>query len=66
MKPRQRFGIPLEGDCTLWDLEEKFTVDPAEFLSMGKATPFEGERLYGRCMLTVAAGQIAYRAAENS
>ncbi len=64
--PRQRFGIPLEGDCTVWDLETAFTVDPAEFLSMGKATPFEGERLFGRCLLTLAAGKTAYRKPENT
>ena len=66
VKPRQRFAIPLEGDVTVWDLEEEFTVDPAEFLSMGKATPFEGETLFGRCLLTRASGRIAYIAKENS
>ena len=61
-KPRQRFGIPLpENDYTVWDLEEAFTVDPAEFLSKGRATPFEGEELFGRCKLTFAAGKIAYQ-----
>ena len=64
--PRQRFGIPLGEDYTVWDLEESFTVDPAEFLSMGKATPFEGEKLLGRCKLTSAAGKIAYREKENT
>ncbi len=59
--PRQRFGIPLGEDYTVWDLEEGFTVDPAEFLSKGRATPFAGERLLGRCKLTAAAGKIAYR-----
>ena len=62
VKPRRRFGIPWEGDCTVWDLEREFTVDPAEFLSMGRATPFEGEKLFGRCLLTLAAGNIAYKA----
>jgi len=61
LRPRQRFGIPLEGDCTVWDLEESFTVDPAEFLSKGRATPFEGERLLGVCRLTVSAGRVAYQ-----
>ncbi len=60
VKPRQRFGIPLEEDYTVWDLEEGFTVDPAEFLSKGRATPFAGEKLFGRCKLTSAAGNIAY------
>ena len=59
--PRQRFGIPLGEDYTVWDLEEGFTVNPAEFLSKGRATPFAGERLLGRCKLTAAAGKIAYR-----
>ena len=66
VKPRQRFGIPLGEDYTVWDLEESFTVDPAEFLSMGKATPFEGEKLLGRCKLTYAAGKIAYQVKENT
>ena len=66
VKPRQRFGIPLGEDYTVWDLEESFTVDPAEFLSMGKATPFEGEKLLGRCKLTSAAGKIAYQEKENT
>ena len=52
--PRERFGIPLfEGDRTEWDLEAKYTVDPGEFLSKGKATPFAGTEVYGRCLRTV-------------
>ena len=66
VKPRQRFGIPLGEDYTVWDLEEGFTVDPAEFLSKGKATPFAGEKLFGRCKLTAAAGKIAYPYTTNT
>ena len=52
--PRARFGIPLEtGDRTEWDLEAKYTVDPGGFLSKGKATPFAGAEVYGRCLRTV-------------
>ena len=52
--PRERFGIPLgEGDRTEWDLEAKYTVDPGGFLSKGKATPFAGTEVYGRCLRTV-------------
>ena len=52
--PRARFGIPLEtGDRTEWDLEAKYTVDPEDFLSKGKATPFAGAEVYGRCLRTV-------------
>ena len=60
--PRRRFGIPLGNDFSVWKLDEKFTVDPDEFLSMGKATPFAGEELYGKCMLTVLDGKTVWQA----
>ena len=58
--PRKRFGIPFGDDFTVWSLDDEITVDPNEFLSMGKATPFVGEKLYGKCMLTVSDGKQAY------
>lgn len=64
--PRQRFGIPLaEGDETVWDLAAEVVVDPAEFLSMGKATPFAGRRVFGRCLMTRHAGRTVYAAQEQ-
>ncbi len=60
--PRERFGIPMGEDLSVWNLDEEFTVDPAEFLSMGKATPFEGDKMFGRCYLTVAGGKIVWKA----
>ncbi len=60
LAPRARFGIPLGGDFTVWDLNKAFTVDPAAFLSQGRATPFAGERLYGECQLTVCDNEIVY------
>ena len=59
--PRKRFGIPLGEDYTIWNLEKMFTVDPADFLSMGKATPFTGWELAGACVMTVCDGKIVYR-----
>ena len=56
--PRKRFGIELGNSYTVFDLGKKFTVDPEKFLSMGKATPFEGNELYGECLLTVKDGKI--------
>ncbi len=60
--PRKRFGIPMGDDFTVWDLEALETVDPAQFLSMGKATPFTGCQMYGKCMLTVCDGKVVYQA----
>ena len=59
VNPRKRFGIPQDG-FTVWDLNAVSTIDPAEFLSMGKATSFAGWQIQGRCMATVCGGKIAY------
>ncbi len=61
VNPRKRFGIPFNNDFTVWNLEKDFVVNPEEFLSMGKATPFEGEKLFGECVLTVCNGKIVYK-----
>lgn len=58
--PRRRFGIPLGEDFSLWDLGESYTIDPAEFKSLGRATPFEGWQVFGRCHLTVHGGKAVY------
>ena len=59
--PRTRFGIPLGDSFTVWRLDESFTVNPDEFLTLGRATPYTGETLFGRCELTVADGQVVYK-----
>ncbi|MBO5453039.1 MAG: dihydroorotase [Clostridia bacterium] len=61
INPRMRFGIPFDNSFTVFNLEETYTVNPDEFLSMGKATPFEGDTLSGRCVLTVYNNQVQYR-----
>jgi dihydroorotase len=60
INPRKRFNIPLGNDFSIWDLEASYTVDPADFLSMGKATPFAGWTVQGKCMATVCDGKIVY------
>ena len=59
--PRVRFGIELGCDYSVWDLDAAYTVDPAEFLSMGKATPFENWPVNGRCIATVCDGKVVYQ-----
>ena len=58
--PRERFGIPLGNDFTVWDLEDISVIDPDDFLSMGKATPFEGWQVQGKCIATVCDGKLVY------
>lgn len=59
------YGMPLaEGqpaDLTVFGLDRPFRVDPEQFQSMGRATPFAGMELYGVCLLTMADGKIVWR-----
>ena len=59
--PRRRFGIPPGDSFTVWELSEAHTVNPDEFHTLGRATPYAGEVLYGRCVLTVADGNVVYK-----
>lgn len=52
-------GAPA--DIAAFDLDREWAVDPAEFLSKGKATPFEGMTLNGKCMLTLHKGEIVWK-----
>ncbi len=59
--PRKRFGIKTDPGQCVWDLEAKYSIDPAEFLSMGKATPFEGMEVFGRCISTTYNGNNVWK-----
>ena len=60
--PRNRFGIPMGNDFSVWDLNAQYGIDPRDFLSQGKATPFEGWQVFGRCMATFRGGKPVYTA----
>ena len=62
VNPRNRFRLPLGDDFTVWDLEAEYPIDPADFVSMGKATPFEGWNVRGQCLATVCDGKLVYKA----
>ena len=64
--PCRRFGIPTGvtasavTDFTVFDLNASYVIDPEEFQSMGRATPFAGWTVQGRCLLTVSNGKVAW------
>ena len=58
--PRTRFNIKTDPGFTVFKLDEKYKIDPKDFLSKGKATPFEGCEVYGKCLLTVYEGRVVY------
>ena len=58
---RKRFNLPLsENDFSVWNLDKKYTVNPDDFLSMGKSTPFAGNEVFGECIMTVRDKKAAY------
>ena len=59
--PRRRFRLPVGEDLSLWDLEEEYEVDPERFYSKGRATPYAGDRVRGRCLATVCGGKTVYK-----
>ncbi len=59
--PRKRFAIETDPGSCVWDLEEEYPIDPADFLSKGKATPFEGWKVYGRCIKTLYNNNIVWK-----
>lgn len=69
VRPREIFNIDggkiAEGevaDLALLDIDKEWTVNPDEFYSMGRSTPFEGWKLQGKNVLTICKGEIVYEA----
>ena len=64
---RKIFGIGTEikigqpADLAAFDLNEKYTVNPDDFLSKGRATPFEGLQVYGKCKLCLVGGKTVWQ-----
>ena len=71
INPAKRFGFNsslengMPADFTVFDLNKKYTINPDDFLSKGRATPFEGYEVYGECLMTVCGGKIAWQKGET-
>jgi dihydroorotase len=60
--PKKRFSIDTGNDFTIFETDTEYVINPDDFLSMGRATPFEGWKVKGRCLLTVCDGKVVYAA----
>ena len=65
-KPKERFEIDTNNDFAVFDISEAYKIDPEDFLSMGRATPFAGREVFGRCLLTVHNGKVVYKAEDRA
>ncbi len=70
--PAKRFGLTdnaiipgADANLVLWDLDAEYAIDPNDFLSMGRATPFAGWRVNGMCAETLYKGNTVWRAASQ-
>ena len=66
--PARIFGLPggslgkgSVADVTIFDPEREWDVDPTEFRTKGRNTPFAGMRLRGRAVCTIVGGRVVHR-----
>lgn len=70
-KPKARFGLGSEikkgnkANFCVFDLNKKYKINSDKFLSMGKSTPFEGNEVFGKCVMNIHNGKIVYEDKER-
>ena len=66
-EPKNRFSLTggirvgKKADITIWDMNKKTTVNPDDFLTKGRSTPFKDYEIYGECIMTMVEGKIVYK-----
>ncbi len=64
--PKKRFNlgsdieVGAKADLTVFNFESEYEIDPINFVSMGKSTPFTGMRVFGKCLMTMVDGKIVW------
>lgn len=62
INPRRRFGIEIDkNDLTVFDLNCEYEINPEEFKSCGKSSPFTGTKVFGKCVATFCGGKLVWR-----
>ena len=62
--PRKVFSLPMDSDTmgiTIIDLNKEYTINPEEFLSKGRATPFAGRVVSGEVVTTIVGGRVVWQ-----
>ena len=65
INPRRRFGLEETDDICVYDLQSEYKIDPCEFKSKGKSTPFDGMTVSGKNLLTICGGKAVWNITEN-
>ncbi len=62
INPRRRFGIEInKNDLTVFDLNCEYEINPDDFKSKGKSSPFTGTKVFGKCVATFSGGKLVWR-----
>lgn len=71
INPRKRFGLEIisvdeilkskNPTFTIWDMGSEYWIEPENFMSKGRSTPFEGWKVTGKCMATIVKGKLVYK-----
>ena len=59
VNPYERFSLEVDG-YTVYDLNKEYIINPNEFYSMGRSTPFANEKVFGKTVATVYNGEMVY------
>jgi dihydroorotase len=66
--PAKLFGLPggtlakgAVADVTVFDAGREWIVEPSQFLTKGRNTPYSGMRLKGRAVCTIVGGVVVHR-----
>lgn len=59
--PKGRMSLGADADLVIFDADEPWTIDPQQFASKGRNTPFAGENVKGKVKYTIVKGEIIYQ-----
>ena len=60
-----KISVGIDGDFVLVDVDKKIKVNPEEFASKGRNTPFDGMEFYGEVLATIKGGEVKYQLVIN-
>ena len=59
--PKGRMSLGVDADLTIFDPDEEWVIDPEQFASKARNTPFAGTKVKGRVKYTIVGGRIIYK-----
>ncbi len=71
VNPAKRFGLDIEiadgkkANFAVFDLDTEYKINPENFISKGKSTPFKGRKVYGKCLMNFCNGKQVYNNLEK-